>query len=79
MKTDLQNRLQILKAEFERGQRTLAELEAQQIQVRQTLLRISGAIQVLEECLGDTQADSEIAADVANNGHQSSELVETSV
>ena len=79
MKTDLQTRLQTLKAEFETGQRTLAELDAQQVQVRQALLRISGAIQVLEECLEDTQVASEPTPDVANNGHQSPELVAPSV
>lgn len=49
MKNQLVARLQELKSEFEAGQKRLAELESQQANLRQTLLRISGAIQVLEE------------------------------
>lgn len=49
MKKQLEQRLQELKAEFEAGQKMLAELEARQASLRETLLRISGAIQVLEE------------------------------
>jgi hypothetical protein len=49
MREQLEQRLNQLKAEFEAGQKMLAELEAKQAQVRETLLRISGAIQVLEE------------------------------
>jgi predicted nuclease with TOPRIM domain len=49
MKEQLLQRLQQLRAEFEAGQRVLAELEAKQANVRETLLRISGAIQVLQE------------------------------
>lgn len=49
MKEQLQSRLEELKREFELGQNKLRELEEQETQLRQTLLRISGAIQVLEE------------------------------
>lgn len=49
MKLQLEQRLKELKAEFESGQKALAELEARQANLRNTLLRISGAIQVLEE------------------------------
>ena len=51
MKDQLEQRLGQLKAEFEAGQKMLAELEAKQANLRETLLRISGAIQVLEELL----------------------------
>ncbi len=51
MKAQLEHRLTELKVEFEAGQQTLAELEARQANIRETLLRISGAIQVLEEVL----------------------------
>jgi hypothetical protein len=44
-------RLQELQTEFEAGQRMLAELGVKQDDLRQTMLRISGAIQVLEELL----------------------------
>jgi predicted nuclease with TOPRIM domain len=53
MKEKLQQRLQSLQSEFEAGQKILAELEAKQDNLRQTLLRISGAIQVLEEVLNE--------------------------
>ncbi|EGJ30598.1 MULTISPECIES: hypothetical protein [Moorena] len=49
MKEQLEQRLTQLKAEFESGQKVLADLEAKQANVRETLLRIQGAIQVLEE------------------------------
>lgn len=53
MREHLEQRLQELKAEFEKGDNNLKELEAQAANVRQTLLRISGAIQVLEELLAE--------------------------
>ncbi len=43
------NRLASLKKELEAGQGRLRELEAEHAYVRETMLRISGAIQVLEE------------------------------
>ena len=49
MRDRLQNRLRALKAEFENGQRRLATMEEETTRLRNTLLRISGAIQVLEE------------------------------
>jgi hypothetical protein len=51
MKEQLVERLQQLKAEFASGQKMLAELEQKKANLEQTLLRISGAIQVLEELL----------------------------
>lgn len=49
MKSQLENRLKELRSEFESGQKALADLEHQQANLRSSLLRISGAIQVLEE------------------------------
>ncbi len=49
MKEQLEKRLKELKAEFESGQKMLAELETKQTNLRNTLLRISGAVQVIEE------------------------------
>ncbi len=49
MKEQLEQRVKELKAEFESGQKMLADLEAKQAELRNTLLRITGAIQVLEE------------------------------
>jgi hypothetical protein len=52
MRLQLTDRLTQLKTEYEAGQRMLTELEQKQRTLRDTLLRISGAIQVLEEELG---------------------------
>lgn len=49
MKEQMEKRLKDLKSEFESGQKMLTELDAKQTNVRNTLLRISGAIQVIEE------------------------------
>ncbi|MGL5064910.1 MAG: hypothetical protein ACRC62_33455 [Microcoleus sp.] len=77
MKQQLEQRLQSLKAEFEAGQKMLADLEAKQATLRDTLLRISGAIQVLEEVLNEP-------SETDDNGSQpvesvSAEVVTTSV
>jgi predicted nuclease with TOPRIM domain len=58
MKEQLQKRLQELRSEYEAGQKMLADLEAQQTNLRGTLLRISGAMQVLEEVLGEELGDA---------------------
>lgn len=67
MKQQLAERLQSLKSEFEAGQQMLADLEAQKANLRETLLRISGAIQVLEEELSkvtETEEDNQPSAPV---------------
>ena len=51
MRQEIENRLQSLIAEFKAGQELLAELDAKQNHLRSSLLRISGAMQVLEELL----------------------------
>jgi hypothetical protein len=45
-------RLAELQREYEVGQRRLQEVVAQEVSIRETLLRISGAIQVLTELTG---------------------------
>ncbi len=52
MRDQLERRLDDLKAEYEAGQKMLADLEGRQATLRETLLRIAGAVQVLEEELG---------------------------
>ena len=47
-------RIESLRAERESGALKLAELEAEAAQVRETLLRLDGAIQVLEEIADET-------------------------
>ena len=49
MKNRIENRLQELREEFENGQKMLGDLENRESKLREMLLRISGAIQVLEE------------------------------
>ena len=63
MKERLEKRLSELQAEFERGQQMLAELEEKQANMRESLLRISGAIQVLKEELAG--ASEEICRNVS--------------
>jgi hypothetical protein len=58
MRKQLEQRVSELKAEQQKGQQMLAELEGKQAELRQTLLRISGAIQVLEELLADGANDT---------------------
>lgn len=58
MKVQLDQRLRQLQQEYESGHKMLADYEAKQAELRQTLLRISGAIQVLEELLAaETQVE----------------------
>lgn len=66
MKKQLQRRLQSLQTEYEAGQKVLAELEAKQASVRDTLLRISGAIQVLEEELSQDNSEPNGAGTIAS-------------
>jgi prefoldin subunit 5 len=47
----LAQRLKALRQELETGQKMLADLEARRLELQQTILRITGAIQVLEELL----------------------------
>jgi hypothetical protein len=51
MRQHLEQRLQSLVQEYQTGQKMLMDLEAKAANLRETLLRISGAIQVLEELL----------------------------
>jgi hypothetical protein len=62
----IRTRLTALKEEFELGERQLRELMHQEAGIRETLLRISGAIQVLEELLADD-------SDAESRGHAASE------
>ncbi|NEN97633.1 MAG: hypothetical protein F6K50_19515 [Moorea sp. SIO3I7] len=72
MKQQLEQRLTSLKTEFESGQTMLTELEAKKANLTETLLRISGAIQVLEEMLVQSQTLEE-------NGNQNLESDVTSI
>ncbi|MCA2658815.1 MAG: hypothetical protein IM496_09960 [Microcystis sp. M049S2] len=60
MKKQIKERLEELKVEYESGQKMLADLEAQESNLRTTMLRISGAIQVLEELLAKTEEEENL-------------------
>jgi predicted nuclease with TOPRIM domain len=64
MKEQLATRLQNLKQEYETGQKMLADTEMKRAELQNTLLRISGAIQVLEEMLANNEPSP-----VAENGN----------
>jgi predicted nuclease with TOPRIM domain len=53
MREQLERRLEVLRKEFDTGQSRLRELERHQASLPETQLRISGAIQVLEELLAE--------------------------
>ena len=55
MSTDqLKQRLDQLTQEYELGEARLREITQQEVLLRETLLRISGAIQVLQELLAES-------------------------
>ncbi len=65
MREQIEDRLRDLKSEFNAGQTLLTDLETRQTNLRTSLLRISGAIQVLEEMLNQAP----IQPAVHLNGH----------
>lgn len=70
MKEQLRQRLENLKSEYQSGEEMLIELKTKYVNLRETLLRISGAIQVLEEEL-------EKAPDTETNNHPLLATVDT--
>ncbi|MEO8659113.1 MAG: hypothetical protein ABI693_11615 [Bryobacteraceae bacterium] len=58
MRDQLTRRLAELKVEYETGQKALSDMEARVTDLRHTLLRISGAIQVIEEELSRGQLET---------------------
>ncbi|MFY1827318.1 hypothetical protein ACN47A_15460 [Myxococcus fulvus] len=66
MKGQIEKRLADLKAEHEAGQKMLAELDAKRAGLVQTMLRIEGAMQVLQELLPSDEANN---ATVTNLPH----------
>ena len=58
MKEEIEQRLQSLREEHRAGEAVLSELKSKQRNVEETMMRISGAIQVLEELL-EQQEDTD--------------------
>jgi len=54
----MEQRLHELRRELERGQQEMARLDLRRQELRDTLLRISGAIQVLEELKSQEHSSS---------------------
>ena len=57
MKEQLQERIDQLTEEYRNGEKMLADLDQRRAELQATMLRISGALQVLQEILGPTVAD----------------------
>lgn len=51
MKEQIEARIEQLKKEFEEGKKMIEELDVKRTNLGQTMLRISGAIQALEELM----------------------------
>jgi chromosome segregation ATPase len=70
MQEQLRRRLAELREEFAKGKKRIDELEAEAAELRHTLLRISGAIQVLQEELdkADAVTHAGLAEASAGNG-----------
>jgi prefoldin subunit 5 len=60
MKKEIEARLKELKEEYQKGQGQIVALEQETANLRNTMLRISGAIQVLQELLGDKESENSI-------------------
>ena len=56
MREQIQARLEELKKELETGQAELQKIEMQRTYLHETVLRISGAVQVLEDLLREGQS-----------------------
>lgn len=54
-KAAMSRRVSELKSEFEAGQKMLGDLDTKASDLKTTLLRISGAIQVLEELISEKE------------------------
>ena len=67
MQEIIRNRLDTLRKELEAGQTQLQDLERQQAYVRDMVLRISGAIQILEEVLKAAGKEGNEGSEPANS------------
>lgn len=58
-KVNIEARLKELQSELERGYRRIAALDKEREETRDTILRIKGAIQVLEELAAEAESTEE--------------------
>jgi uncharacterized coiled-coil protein SlyX len=65
MNDKLEARLKDLREQFAAGQTALSELNRKQDELRTTMLRISGAIQVLEEMIGPVEVAGDAASEAS--------------
>lgn len=61
MNDKLRQRLDALKSEYDAGQKMLNELDTRRQEISRTMLRIEGAMQVLQELLAQESAAPEPA------------------
>lgn len=78
MRDQIEHRLSNLKGEYDQGQKILAELSEKRERTVHSMLRISGAIQVLEELLAEEdKANAEdIPADIIEADDIQAEVTE---
>ena len=74
MQDQVKVRIEALRKEMEAGQQRMQDLERQLAQVRDTMLRISGAIQVLEE-LQSQAAATDATSDKGNGADELAEAM----
>ena len=55
-------RLKTLEEEYRKGQQMLTELDQRRAEIRDTMLRIAGAIQVIKELAADREEPAETLA-----------------
>lgn len=67
MHQQLKHRLQKLQQEYQKGQQKLQQLDQERKTMYETLLRIAGAIQVLEEELGKENGQAVPSAALAES------------
>jgi predicted nuclease with TOPRIM domain len=74
MKATIQARLTQLQSEYQQGETQLRTLLQQEATLRETLLRISGAIQVLEEVLEEGRTERPAPDAKSGPAHDGSRL-----
>ena len=68
MKSEIEKRLESLQIEYKKGEEQLGTLEQEVVQLKSTILRISGAIQVLQELLATESSSSVKNNEIVSNG-----------